>query len=200
MKKLILAIALIFAFFCCAYAQQSLDSYPAQSGLDAAMAVNAMHSAVMNDVLHSDYAFSELAGADTIFVLFPDPNEKNYMMVSLSTDEEPRADMAIVQCYSLIEFETNGLDSLTALALPFIPEANVAGFESWRDSTKLDVIEAFRRGYDFELTYYTGEFITCAMSLMHTDNDVLFTLIVSWNTPLSAENITSLMEASADAE
>ncbi len=200
MRKLITAIALIFAFTFCACAQESLDSYPAQSGLDAAMAVNAMHAAVMSDVLHSDYAFSEIAGADSIVVLFTDPNGKNYLMISLTTEEESRADMAIIQCYSLIEFEKNGLDSLTAIALPFIPEANQESFAEWRDSTKLTLLEAFREGHDVELTYYTGDYVTCAMSLMHTDGDVLFTMIVSWNTPLTAENITSLMEAPEDAE
>ncbi len=197
MRKFILLLAVLLSLSFCAYAQESLDSYPAQSGLDAAMAVTGMHAAVMHDVIGSDYSFSQIAGGDSIFVLFTDEFERNYLMISLTTEEDSRADMAIIQCYSLMEFETNGLDSLTAIAMPFIPEANYASFEEWRDSTRITLAEAYHNRNDVELTYYTGEYITCAMSLMHTDDDsgdVLFTLIVSWNTPLTAENITSLME------
>ena len=201
MRKLISIFAALMLIISCACADESLTDYPAQSGLDAAMAVNAMHAAVMRDVIGSGYTFSELAGGDSIFVLFTDAEAMNYLMISLTDEDKPRADMAVIQCYTLKEFETNGLDSMTAVALPFIPEENLGTFEKWREDTRMTVADAFRGGKDIELTYYTGEYVTCAMSLMNNGGgDALFTVIVSWNTPLTAENITSLMEAPADAE
>jgi len=197
MKKLLLLIIAAFFSASCACALEA--TYPNQSGLDAAMAVSAMHTAVMRDVLGSEYSFSELAGGDYIFVLFTDEDDKNYLMVSLTDEKESRADMAIIQCYTLKEFETNGLDSLTAIAMPFIPEENFPEFESWRDSTCKTVADAYRKNTDVELTYYTGKYVTCAMSYTCSDPDaMLFTLIVSWNTPLTADDISSIMEAPED--
>ena len=201
MRKLILIFIALMLAATGVCADESLTDLPAQSGLDAAMAANAMHAAVMRDVIGSDYTFSEIAGGDSIFVLFTDAEAVNYLMISLTDEDEPRADMAVIQCYTLKEFETNGLDSMTAMALPFIPEENLGSFEKWREDTRLTVADAFRSGESVELTYYTGEYVTCAMSLMNNGGgDALFTAIVSWNTPLTAENITSLMEAPADAE
>lgn len=202
MKKLILLILMITVLLMpCANAQSDLQSLPEQSGLDAAMAINAMHTAVLRDVIGSEYSFSQLAGGDSIFVLFTDDTSTNYLMISLTDEEDSRADMAIIQCYSLKEFETNGMDSLTAMAMPFIPEDIYPTFEEWRESTCKNVADAYREGTSLELTYYTGEYITCAMSLMYNSPDnLLFTAVVSWNTPLTADDINTLMEAAEDAE
>lgn len=176
-------------------------SLPSAAGLDAASAVNAMHEAVMRDVIDSEYRFSQPAGGDSIFVLYTDEIAENYLMVSLTG--EGRADMAVIQCYELAEFFRNGLDSLTALAMPFIPEDNFEVFEKWRDDTANEIRAATVAGTDVDITYYTGEYIACAMSLSHQDgaeNDMLFTALVSWHAPLSADDVTLIMEAGEDGE
>ena len=168
---------------------------PAQEGLDAASAVNAMHAAVMRDVLGSEYSFSQLAGGDSIFVLYTDEAGENYLMVSLT--QEGRADMAVIQCYSLEQFRTNGLDSLTALAMPFIPEDKFDSFEKWREDSAGSAQSALLTGMDMDLTYYTGEYVACAMSVAHQEgaaNAALLTAVVSWHAPLSAEDVTLIME------
>jgi len=202
LRRVLLILTVLFMLTGSCLAQESLQTYPAQSGLDAATAVTAMHAAVMRDFIGSDYRFSQLAGADSIFVLFTDDENKNYLMISLTDETDSRADMAVIQGYTLMEFETNCLDSLTAIAMPFIPEANLPAFEEWRDGTGKVIADAYRSGADVELTYYTGEYITCAMSLMHTGgaNECLFTAVVSWNAPLTSEDISSLMEVVPDAE
>ena len=173
------------------------ESLPLQAGLDAAQAVAAMHDAVMADVLGRDYRFSELAGADGIFVLYTDPEAHSYLMVSLG-EAGDSADMAIVQSYTLAEFDNYALPSMTALATPFIPDDNFAAFEEWRDATASAVAAAAANGSDMELTYYTGEYIACAMSVYHDDVGAMFTALVSWHTPLTAEDITLRMEGMAD--
>ena len=199
MKKILSLSLLLLMLVSSAFAGEGLVSYPAQSGLDAAMAINAMHTAVMRDVLESDYSFSELAGGDSIFVLFTDAEAENYLMISLTDEAEPRADMAVIQCYTLKEFDTHGLDSMKAIAMPFIPEDMLSSFDEWRTTVGGNAADAYREGRDLELTYYTGQYVTCAVSVMHDeDGKVLFTAIVSWNTPLAAEDITALMEADSD--
>ena len=201
MKKVLLAILMMICCAAAVNAESSLQTYPSQSGLDAAMALCGMHDAVMRDVLGADYSFSQLAGGDEIFVLFTDAEEKNYLMISLTDEVESRADMAIIQSYSLKEFETHALDSLTAIAMPFIPEEHLEAFEQWREDTCLTAANAYKNSQDMELTYYTGEYITCAMSVMHDGQDrILFTAIVSWNVPLTADDISAIMEVPADAQ
>lgn len=190
MRKFI-SIIIILLLVCAA--GQAVPTAPSQEGLDAAGAVTAMHAAVMEGVIGSDYRFSELAGGDSIYVLYTDPEARNYLMISLDEESRTRADMAVIQCYSLKEFDINGLDSLSALATPFVGSESWTDFESWRDSTAATLRDAALSGSDVELTYYTGTYIACAMSLYHTGDGPMFTLIVSWNTPLSAEDVSALM-------
>ena len=191
MRKLILMIMILI--MACAAGQAEPVKAPSQEGLDAAGAVVAMHAAVMEGVIGSDYRFSELAGGDSIYVLYTDPEARNYLMISLDEDSHTRADMAVIQCYSLKEFDTNGLDSLSALATPFVGSESWEDFESWLNSTAETVRAAALSDSDVELTYYTGTYIACAMSLYHTDEGPMFTLIASWHTPLSAEDVSALM-------
>ena len=191
MRKLISMIMMLI--IACAAGQAEPATAPSQEGLDAAGAVVAMHAAVMEGVIGSDYRFSELAGGDSIYVLYTDPEMRNYLMISLDEESHTRADMAVIQCYSLKEFDTNGLDSLAALATPFIGSESWEAFEGWLLSTAADIRDAALSGGDVELTYYTGTYIACAMSLYHTDDGPMFTLIASWNTPLSAEDVSALM-------
>lgn len=186
-----ISIIIILLLVCAA--GQAAPAAPSQEGLDAAGAVTAMHAALMEGVIGSDYRFSELAGGDSIYVLYTDPEARNYLMISLDEESRTRADMAVIQCYSLKEFDINGLDSLSALATPFVGSESWTDFESWRDSTAATLRDAALSGSDVELTYYTGTYIACAMSLYHTDDGPMFTLIVSWNTPLSAEDVSALM-------
>ena len=87
---------------------------------------------------------------------------------------------------------------MTALATPFSPDENFAAFEEWRDATASAVATAAANGSDMELTYYTGEYIACAMSVYHDDVGAMFTALVSWHTPLTAEDITLRMEGMSD--
>lgn len=191
MRKLI-SMAMILMLACVIALAEPVNT-PSQDGLDAAGAVVAMHAAVMEGVIGSDYRFSELAGGDSIYVLYTDPEARNYLMISLDSETHTRADIAVIQCYSLKEFDTNGLDSLAALATPFVGSESWENFEDWTASTAATIRSAALSGNDVELTYYTGTYIACAMSLYHTESGPLFTLIVSWNAPLSAEDIGALM-------
>lgn len=191
MRKLI-SMAMILMLACVIALAEPVNT-PSQDGLDAAGAVVAMHAAVMEGVIGSDYRFSELAGGDSIYVLYTDPEARNYLMISLDSETHTRADIAVIQCYSLKEFDTNGLDSLAALATPFVGSESWESFEDWTASTAATIRSAALSGNDVELTYYTGTYIACAMSLYHTESGPLFTLIVSWNAPLSAEDIGALM-------
>ena len=190
-------LAFIFVFFMSAVS--FAESLPSQAGLDAAQAVAAMHDAVMADVLESDISFSDMAGADSLFVLYADAESRNFLMVSLGETGD-KADIAVIQSYALADFDKCALKSLTALALPFIPDEHYAAFEDWRDATAAAVAEAAQKGADMELTYYTGEYIACAMSVFHDEVGPMFTALVSWNEPLSAEDITARMDGMAQTE
>ena len=190
-------LAFILAIMLLSFA--AAESLPAQSGLDAAQALTAMHDAVMADVYETDYRFSELAGGDALYVLYTDAENRNFLMVSLG-EAGDSADIAVLQSYSLAEFDKHALLSLTALATPFVPEENFPAFEQWRDETAALVADAAASGSDMELTYYTGEYIACAMSVFHDDAGPLFTALVSWHTPLTAEDITLRMEGMADGQ
>ena len=193
MRKIIMILALMFA--CCACA----ESLPSQSGLDAAQAVVGMHNAVITDVFGGEACYSEPVGGDGLFVLYADAESKNFLMVSLGETGD-RADIAVLQSYTLADFDKSALLSLTALAMPFIPEENWVTFEQWRDDTAAAVAEKAAGRADFELTYYTGEYISCAMSLYHDAAGPMFTALVSWNEPLSAADITTRMEGMADGQ
>lgn len=195
-RMLILALVLALALALpCPGAAESAFTPPSQEGLDAATAVVAMHAAAMEGVIGSDYRFSELAGGDSIYVLYTDPVQRNYLMVSLAGEGNSRADMAVIQSYSLHEFRTNALDSLTALSSSFIVEERWPEFVAWRDENAALIEAAAEAGADVELTYYTGDYITCAVSLFHRAEGPMFTALVSWNAPLSAEDIDALMNA-----
>lgn len=193
MRKLALIMILMLTF--CAHG----ESLPSQAGLDAAQAVAAMHDAVMRDVLDGGISFSEPVGGDELFVLYSDGEERSFLMVSLG-EAGDSADIAVLQSYSLVDFDKRALLSLTALAMPFIPEENFEAFELWRDDTAALVAGAATAGTDMELTYYTGDFIACAMSVYHDAAGPIFTALVSWHTPLTAEDITLRMEGMQDGE
>jgi len=161
--------------------------------------VAAMHDAMMRDYMETDYTLSELAGAETLYVLYTDADARNFLMVSLG-EAGNSADIAVIQSYSLAEFDKHALLSLTALSLPFIPEENLPAFEEWRDATAEAVAAAAAKGQDMELTYYTGEYIACAMSVFHDDAGPMFTALVSWNTPLTADDISLRMEGMTDGQ
>ena len=194
MRKIVLIFIMLLAFSC-AYAEDA----PSQAGLDAAQAVVAMHDAVMTDVLEQDIFYPEISGASSLYVLYSDAEARNFLMVSLGETGDS-ADIAVLQSYSLAEFDKKSLVSLTALAAPFIPEENRQSFDEWRDATAADVAEAASTGSDMELTYYTGEYIACAMSVFHDDAGPMFTAVVSWHTPMTAEDITLRMEEMADGQ
>ena len=194
MKKIIIIILALILSACA-----SAESLPQQAGLDAAQAVAAMHDAMMRDYMETDYTLSELAGAEALYVLYTDADARNFLMVSLG-EAGDSADIAVIQSYSLAEFDKHVLLSLTALSLPFIPEENMPAFEEWRDSTAEAAAAAAAKGQDMELSYYTGEYIACAMSVFHDDAGPMFTALVSWHTPLTAEDITLRMEGMTDGQ
>ena len=127
MKKLIIMILALMLSSCA-----SGESLPQQAGLDAAQAVAAMHDAMMRDYMETDYTLSELAGAETLYVLYTDADARNFLMVSLG-EAGNSADIAVIQSYSLAEFDKHALLSLTALSLPFIPEENLPAFEEYNE-------------------------------------------------------------------
>ena len=189
MRKLVL---ILFAML---FMQGALaEGLPSQAGLDAAQAVMAMHDAVMSEILESEVCYPELAGGDELFVLYSDAESRNFLMISLGESGDS-ADMAVLQSYTLAEFDRKALISLTALATPFIPEVNRDSFEEWRDATAQAVAAAAADGADLELTYYTGEYIACAMSVYHDATGPMFTALVSWHEPLTAEAVTARMES-----
>ena len=191
MKRIFSAFIALILLCMPAHAMQTM---PSQDGIDAASALVAMHAAVMDGVIGSDYRFSEIAGGDSIFVLYTDDEAKNYLMVSLTGEDNSLADMAVMQSYSLFEFDTNIMDSMAALATPFIGDEDWADFEKWMADNSALIGKAAREGNDVELTYYTGKYVVCAVSLYHDGTSPMFTALVSWNSPLSDEDITALME------
>ena len=194
MKRIVCLMLVIILSVLPAHAQQM----PSQAGLDAAAAVVAMHAAVMEGVIGSDYRFSEIAGGESIFVLYTDDEAKNHLMISLVGEELSQADMAVIQSTSLIEFDTNVLDSLAALSTPFIGEEDWADFEKWMADNSALIGTAARSRRDVELTYYTGKYIVCGVSLYHDAQGPLFTALISWNTPLTAESVNALMEGETE--
>ena len=164
---------------------------PCQEGLDAATALVAMHEA---DVLDSDFRFSQVAGGDSIYVLYSDESGRDFLMVSLGGDDHDRVDMAVVQCYNEGEFLKNGLDSVKALALPFLTEEGAQEWDAWRAEMEKNLAQAAREGRDAELTYFSSTYLSCAVSVYHDGEKTLYTGIVSYNRLLSAGDIDLLME------
>lgn len=167
---------------------------PSQAGLDAASALVAMHEAVLRDVLGSDFRFSQVAGGDSIYVLYSDESGRDFLMVSLGGDAHDRVDMAVIQCYNEGEFLKNGLDSMKGLALPFLTEAGAQEWDAWRAEMENTLSTAAREDRDAELTYFSSTYLSCAVSLYHDGEKTLFTGIVSYERLLSAEDIDLLME------
>ena len=167
---------------------------PCQEGLDAATALVAMHEAVLRDVLDSDFRFSQVAGGDSIYVLYSDESGRDFLMVSLGGDDHDRVDMAVVQCYNEGEFLKNGLDSVKALALPFLTEEGAQEWDAWRAEMEKNLAQAAREGRDAELTNFSSTYLSCAVSVYHDGEKTLYTGIVSYNRLLSAGDIDLLME------
>ncbi len=160
----------------------------------AAGAVVSMHNAVMRDMLGGDFAFSDLVGNEESLMLYSDPDRSVYLMVAFDEDTLSRAETAVLQTYDLSTFEHRAALSLRALTLPFLLDDEQAAFDDWLDA-QLDAMEAaYYAGEDYELNYSEATYVSCGASLYHADGSVLFTLLAHWYTPLSADDITSLME------
>ena len=117
-----------------------------------------------------------------------------FLMVSLGGDDHDRVDMAVVQCYNEGEFLKNGLDSVKALALPFLTEEGAQEWDAWRAEMEKNLAQAAREGRDAELTYFSSTYLSCAVSVYHDGEKTLYTGIVSYNRLLSAGDIDLLME------
>jgi hypothetical protein len=160
----------------------------------AAGAVVSMHNAVMRDVLGGDFAFSDLVGNEASLLLYSDPDRSAYLLVAMDEDTLSRAETAVLQTYDLSSIKNRAALSLRALALPFLLDDEQAAFDDWLGA-QLDAMEAaYYAGEDYELNYSEATYVSCGASLYHADGGVLFTLIAHWYTPLSADDITSLME------
>ena len=196
MKKIVLwALCAMLALCACGEELPPGQGMPSQAGLDAASALVGLHAAVMRDVLGSDFCFSQLAGGSEFYVLFADEAKKDYLMVSLAEDDRDRAEMAVLQTGFLSEFLDNLLPSLDALTLPFLSEAEQERYTAWRDRCKQEILERLRTDGDYELNYFAGEYLNCALSVYHDETGVLFTALADWAYPMSADDISALMQA-----
>ena len=63
----------------------------------------------LRDVLDSDFRFSQVAGGDSIYVLYSDESGRDFLMVSLGGDDHDRVDMAVVQCYNCLLYTSGFL-------------------------------------------------------------------------------------------
>lgn len=160
----------------------------------AAGAVVSMHNAVMRDILHSDFEFTSVSDSDPTYQLYTDPNERVFLLVSFDEATLSRAETAVLQTYDLVTFENCALLSLQAIALPFIPEEGKAEFSKWLAAQKSAVEAAYYAGEDYELDYYYGDYVACALSLYHEDGRTMLTALAHWYHALSADDISALME------
>jgi hypothetical protein len=160
----------------------------------AAGAVVSLHNAVMRDVLKSDFEFTGVVGSEESLMLFSDPDKSAYLLVSFDEKTLSRAETAVLQTYDINSFKSRAALSLQALALPFLTGDEQATFADWL-AARLDAAEVARRaGEDYELTYYEGTYVACAASVYHDGGRAMFTLLAHWYAPLSADDITALME------
>lgn len=184
-----LLLALILAVPACGEGMEANEAAQRAAG-----AVVSMHNAVMEGVLASGYAFTDVVGNEEMLMLFSDPDRSVYLLVSFDEDTHSRAQAAILQAYDLISFQNRAAYSLKALALPFLLDAEVSAFADWLDVQLNAAEEAYYAGMDYELNYYEGTYVACAASVYHEDGRAMFTLLAHWDTPLSADDITALME------
>ncbi len=190
MRRLICLLAALFL----AIPAHAEDVAPRAEAQLAASAVVSMHNAVMRDVLGEDFAFTNLIGAEQSLMLFTDSDGSVYLLVSFDEDTLSRAGTAVLQTYDQNTFQARAADSLRALALPFLLDEEQAAFAEWL-TAQLEAVEAaFYAGEDYALNYYEGTYVACAASLYHEDSGAMFTLLAHWYTPLSADDITLLME------
>jgi hypothetical protein len=169
------------------------EALPGQAAMDACTAVVSLHDSMMRGYFDSEYSFACLAGAGEIYMLFQDGEERNYLMVGLDETGE-RAATAVVQAYDEKAFTDLSLNSLRALYLPFCPDEERAAFESWLGEAAYAALTAAKAGEDSELDYYYGEFAACGISAYLDGEKPLFTALVDWYAPLSADDINALME------
>jgi len=170
---------------------------PGLAAIESAAAVVAMHDSVMRDVLGIDYSFAGVAGAGDIYVLFSGGDEGNFLMVAFDETGE-RAATGVVQAYSEDAFTGFSLNSLRALFLPFCPEDGRSAFEDWLADAAYDAVTCARAGEDMELDYFYSDYASCAVGVYHDDGKPLFTALTDWYSPLSADDIHSLMGGYTD--
>lgn len=202
MRKIIVML-LIMVFFAAApcfatdtpsqAAMDAAEGAPSQAAMDAATAVVAMHDSVMKERLGVEYSFAALTGAGDVYLLFQDDQERNLMMVGLD-DTGERAAAAVIQAYDEDSFSLLSLNSLRAVYLPFCTDEERPAFESWLGDAAYGAIKAARAGENTELDYYYGEYAACGISEYLDGEKQLFTALVSWYAPLSADDINALME------
>lgn len=167
---------------------------PSDGAQLAAEAVVSMHNTVMRDVLGGDFAFTDVVGSEESLMLFSDPDRSVYLLVSFDEDTLARAETAVLQAYDLNTFKNRAALSLRALALPFLTDDEQTAFSDWLAAQLSAAEAAYYAGEDLELDYYEGTYVACAASIYHEDGGVMFTLLAHWYTPLSADDITMLME------
>ena len=169
----------------------------AGAGADAQLAAGAvvsMHNAVMRDVLGGDFEMTDVVGNEESLILFSDPDRSVYLMVAFDEVTLSRAETAVLQTYDLNSFKNRAALSLRALALPFLLDDEQAAFSDWL-AAQLDAAEAaWYAGEDLELHYYEGTYVGCAASVYHEDGSAMLTLLAHWYAPLSAADVTALME------
>ncbi len=186
-------LPLLFSLLLALPARAELPRAGAEAQL-AAGAVVSMHNAVMRDMLGGDFEFTDVVGNEESLMLFSDPDRSAYLLVSFDEGTLSRAETAVLQTYDLNAFETRAALSLRALALPFLTDGEQAAFSVWL-AARLDAAEAaFYAGEDLELDYYEGTYVACAASIYREDGRTLFTLLAHWYAPLSAADVTALME------
>ena len=189
MRRLLFLLALLFALP--AHAEGTGAS---AAGQLAAGAVVSMHNAVIRDVLGSDFEFTSVLGNEAGFMLYADADERVYLLVSLDEESRARAEIAVLQAYDIEAFRARAALSLEAIALPFLKDEEKAAFDAWLAAQMNAVEAAYAEGADYELDYYEGEYVACAASAYHEDGRVLLTLLARWYQPLTADDITLLME------
>lgn len=188
MRRIFCVLLMIFVCAGCAYSETA----PSQAGMDSAAAVVSMHDAVMRDVIGMEYSFANLSGAGDIYVLFSDSGEQNFLMAALDETGE-RVDTAVIQAYDKDAFAEFSLNSLRALYLPFCPEDGREEFEKWLSAAAYAAVTAADTGNDMETDFYHGDEAACGISAYHDGEKVLFTALIDWYEPLSAEDVNGMM-------
>lgn len=191
MKRIIALLALLFMLP--AHAEEAAASL-------SAGAVVSMHNAVMRDELGLDYEITLVVGEDALYRLYTDDARRGMFMVGFGEEDAARAETVVLQSYSQADFEEITVNSLRAVCLPFMTDEEYADFEIWLAGETEAVKSALSEGADCEYNYFTGAYVSCAVSLYHDEGKLIFTAVAAWEHPLSAEEITLLMSGGETEE